>query len=272
MLKYFKDRSRSVNPVAEVTLQDRLDRAHRSAEMFFTAQVVVSIPSLVGLFYDMAVHDWYFTPLWPLVPLAGDWGRYVAGASSVLVLLYTTTALGHVFHALLAVSGALAGMHHVLAARLEALLSPEEVAEVVSLHRHVRRLTLELSDFFAGNLVHLMCCTFVNSVIASLQVLSNDVSAVTFGMWLGVAITFAPLAYASQEVSDASLALSTAAYHAATSGLVTLGEARALLMLMRVADNTPALRCRGVGRLSLPGSSHAVNQYYSVINTLRTKL
>ncbi|KAK3925115.1 Glucosamine-6-phosphate deaminase [Frankliniella fusca] len=66
--------------------------------------------------------------------------------------------------------------------------------------------------------------------------------------------------------------LSTAAYHAATSGLVTLGEARALLMLMRVADNTPALRCRGVGRLSLPGSSHAVRQYYSVINTFRNKM
>ncbi|KAK3925112.1 Putative odorant receptor 71a [Frankliniella fusca] len=249
-----------------------LDQSHRGAARIGVGQAFAATAVFVGLAIDAAVHDRYFTPLWPLIPLAGDWGRYAAAASSNFTLVIGAIAFSAVVNAVLTVSGVLAGMHRVLAARLEALAHPDEVAEVVRLHRDVRRLTLELSDFFAGNLVHVMCCTFIASVIATLQVLANDVSGTTFGMMLSVAITFAPLAYASQEVSDASLELSTAAYHAATSGLVTLGEARALLMLMRVADSTPALRCRGVGRLSLPGAGHTVSQYYSVIQTLRNKV
>ncbi|KAK3917457.1 Putative odorant receptor 65b [Frankliniella fusca] len=261
-----------IGTLLEFPSQERLDRAHRGAEVLGVAQALVIAPAVLGLGYDAALHGRYFAPLWPLVPLEGAEGLYVAAANSGVALLVGGLAISCYLHAVLAVSGAAAGMLRALAARLETLARPAEVAEVVDLHQRVLRLTLEMSDFFAGNLAHVMCAMFVNSILASLQVLAHDVSAVTIGMMLSAAIALAPLSYAGQEVSDASLALSTAAYHAATSGLVTLGEARALLMLMRAAGSTPALRCRGVGRLSLPGAGHTVRQYYSVINTLRNKI
>ncbi len=100
--------------------------------------------------------------------------------------------------------------------------------------------------------------------------LNNEVTSFTFGLLIPVAAIFIPLSYLSQGLSDSSGRFQQAAYHAATASS-SLREARALNTAMLVAGKRPALRCNGLGKLSLRGAAGALRQFYSAVNMLGSR-
>ncbi|KAE8741702.1 Odorant receptor 6 [Frankliniella occidentalis] len=136
----------------------------------------------------------------------------------------------------------------------------------------MRHETLNLVDFFAANLVHILASSFANTFLAVVQLLINDVTNTTYVMLLPVVVIFLQLSYFSQELSDSSLTLKRCAYAAATGGAVTVAEARALQLVILAASRPPALGCRGLGRLSLANAGRALRQAYSLVNVLSSKL
>ncbi|XP_052125728.1 uncharacterized protein LOC127749864 [Frankliniella occidentalis] len=152
-------------------------------------------------------------------------------------------------------------------------MTPEAVRDLVLAHERLRRLTLDLTDFFATNLTHLLVCPFCNSLVATVELVSagNAVSVHTIGLLLPVVVIFLQLSYFSQELSDASLALQWSAFRLATGGGVALAEVRALRLVMLAAGRQPALSCKGLGRLSLEAARLAFRQFYSTVNVLRSR-
>ncbi|KAE8741706.1 Odorant receptor 7 [Frankliniella occidentalis] len=224
------------------------DSARRNIAVIFKSVFVTAVVMLGCILADMLLSDEPMLSLWPFVPHAGSWGLLVRsmfwGAASTVCCV----TLFHVLVPLICVTTTVTAMHHALAQHLldSTGKTPEVVRDVVRLHQQLRHETLNLVDFFATNLVHILACSFVDAVLSVLS-------------------------YFSQELSDSSLALKRCAYAAATGGAVTLAEARALQLVILAASRPPALGCRGLGRLSLANAGRALRQAYSMVNVLSSK-
>ncbi|XP_052124175.1 uncharacterized protein LOC127749563 [Frankliniella occidentalis] len=215
-------------------------------------------------------------PLWPFVPHAGAWGglfgRLFYGAC---MLIWLPPGLC-VILALIISTAVPAGLHHALAQRLEFTVASSKaldvVQDVVAKHRRLRLLTHGLTGYFSAKLAHIQCASFISTVFALISVVCDDVSFTMVLLLLPIVNDFLQFSYLSQELSDSSVSLATSAYYAATGGCVSLPEARALALVMRTASTTPALRCRGVGRLSLAAAGEALGKLWKVVSLLRDKL
>ncbi|KAE8737635.1 Odorant receptor 2 [Frankliniella occidentalis] len=248
------------------------DRTLRGVTMFATVTVPMAVLVFASLCADMLLADEPQLPLWPFVPHAGAWGvscgRMFWGCWFLLAVcsvFYTVTAL-------CLCAAAAAGLHDALALRLlvQGGATPEEVRDVVRIHMHLRSTVLDLTDYFAGNLVHILASSFCNSLFATVQVVGGDANATTLALLIPVVNVFLPLSHFSQKMSDASRSLARSAYHAATDG-VELREARALLLVMLAAGRPPALRCRGLGRFNRASARNVFRQFYAAVNMLGPK-
>ncbi|KAE8741704.1 Odorant receptor 5, partial [Frankliniella occidentalis] len=126
---------------------------------------------LVCVLADMLLSDKPMLSLWPFVPHAGSWGVLVGrlfwGTSATVCV----ATLSHVLVTLMCVTTTVTGMHHALARRLldSTGMTPEVVRDVVRLHQQLRHETLNLVDFFAVNLVHILASSFANTFLAVVQ-------------------------------------------------------------------------------------------------------
>ncbi|KAE8739579.1 Odorant receptor 21 [Frankliniella occidentalis] len=217
-----------------------------------------------------------FVPLWPFVPYAGAWGalfgRLFYGAC-MLVWIPTSVC---VIIALILSLAVPAGLHHALAQRLRVTDAPgrtlDVVQDVVAKHQRLRLVTHGLTRYFSAKLAHIQIASFLTTIFAFISVICGDVNFTTAIFLLPILNDFLQFSYLSQELSDSSASLARSAYHAATGGSVSLPEARALALVMMTASATPALRCRGVGRLSLATAGKAMSKLWKVISLLRDKL
>ncbi|XP_052133560.1 uncharacterized protein LOC127752363 isoform X2 [Frankliniella occidentalis] len=207
-------------------------------------------------------------PLWPFVPYAGPLGFPLARLFWGCALCTILLSINYLVIALGCATSTATGLHHALAQRLTSTASSEVLRDAVIRHQRLRHLVMDLTDFFAGQLAPVMASSFCHSLFATLQVLSNDLTTTTYTQILRVLVVFIQLSYLSQELSDASLSLHTAAYHVASSDSVSLPEERALILVMLTASRAPALRCRGLGQLSLSSAGKVLRQFYSVVNVL----
>ncbi|XP_052124014.1 uncharacterized protein LOC113209537 [Frankliniella occidentalis] len=230
----------------------------------------------VQMCLDLLFSEEPFVPLWPFVPYAGAWGAlfgrlfYVV---CILVWLPTTVCLVVVLILSLAVP---TGLYHALAQRLRVTDAPgrtlDLVQDVVAKHRRLRLVTHGLTRYFSAKLAHMQIASFITTIFAFISVICGDVSFTTAVFLFPIVSDFLQYSYLSQELSDSSASLARSAYHAATGGSVSLPEARALALVMLTASATPALSCRGVGRLSLAAAGEALGKVWKVVSLLRDKL
>ncbi|XP_052125627.1 uncharacterized protein LOC127749839 [Frankliniella occidentalis] len=114
-----------------------------------------------------------------------------------------------------------------------------------------------------------MASSFCNSMFAVIQILANDVNSSTLPLAMPIVVVFLQLSYLSQELSDASLRLQRSAFTAATGFATTsVTEARLLLVLIVASSRTPALSCKGLGRLSLAAAGKASRDFYQCVSVL----
>ncbi|KAE8743353.1 Odorant receptor 1 [Frankliniella occidentalis] len=248
------------------------ERTLRGVAMLSTMTVSFAVLVVASLCADMGLADDPQLSLWPFVPHAGPWGapcgRLFWGCWTLLAVF----TICYVVASFWLCAAAAAGLHDALGLRLLAPggATAEEVRDVVATHRKLRLAVLELTEYAAGKLVHVLSSSFCSSLFATVLVLGGDASAATLSLLVPAFVVFLPLAHYSQEMSDASLSLARSAYHASTDG-VEHREARALLLVMLAAAKTPALRCRGLGRFGRASMRHVFNQFYTAVNTLGSK-
>ncbi|KAE8740344.1 Odorant receptor 12, partial [Frankliniella occidentalis] len=208
--------------------------------------------------------------LWPFVPYTGSWGLTIAQLVTGVCCPLLSITISIVVTALGCTTSTVTGLHHALAQCLIATATPEAVRNGAKLHQRLRRVTLDLTEFFAGNLAHVMASSFSHSSLAIVQVIaSQEMTSTTFFQLFRVLVVFLWLSFLSQELSDSSLRLQRSAYLAATGSGTALAEARALNLVMLAASRPPALTCKGLGTLSLSSAGHVLRQLYSVINVLK---
>ncbi|KAE8741703.1 Odorant receptor 4, partial [Frankliniella occidentalis] len=120
---------------------------------------------------DMLLSDEPMLSLWPFVPHVGSWGVLVGRLFWGISTTVCGATLSHVLVTLMCVTTTVTGMHHALAQRLldSTGMTPEVVRDVVRLHQQLRHETLNLVDFFATNLVHILACSFVDAVLSVVQ-------------------------------------------------------------------------------------------------------
>ncbi|KAE8749043.1 Odorant receptor 9 [Frankliniella occidentalis] len=249
-------------------------RTRRIIVVFSCQTVTLSIFTAASVVLHFTISgDDTMVYLWPFVPYAGSWGVYVARLVTGVGVSLIVLTISFVVITLGCTTSAATGMHHALAQGLllEAA-TPEVVGNAVALHQRLRRVTLDMTDFFAANLAHVMASSFFHSSAALIQVLASGVmTSTTVFLLLRVVVVFLQLSYLSQELSDSSLLLQGSAYRAATSRGTGPAEARALVLVMLAASRTPALSCKGLGRLSLASAGRAFRQLYSVVNVLKSR-
>ncbi|KAE8738506.1 Odorant receptor 13 [Frankliniella occidentalis] len=244
----------------------------KSILRFAAGNLMLWLATVGSALVGAVLHPERVVPSWPFVPLAGTLGFYIARLSYIVSVFVITVPIGFVVTSLGCVTATATGLHHGLAQSLDTATSPEKVRDVVKVHQQLRHITVDLTDLCADNLGHILVSSFCHSLIAILQVLANDTTSFTFAQLLRVVIVFLQLSHLSQELSDASLVLQTAAYQAASGGSVSLSEARALHLAMLTSSRQPALTCKGLGRLSLANAGKAFNHLYSVVNMLGPKV
>ncbi|KAE8741334.1 Odorant receptor 17 [Frankliniella occidentalis] len=259
--------------VMEATLGEKvwMDNTKRIIGMFCATTLSYAIFVFSSLWTELFLSGTSLYISWPFEPYLGSWGEHVGQvyynfvhlSLVCLCVVWMYTAVG-------CATCTSAGLHHALAQYLISNVTPRTTENAVKMHQQLRLVTLDMVDFFAGNLAKIMAHSFCNAVIATIQVLANEVSSGTFVNLIAVSLLFTSLCFFSQMLSDASLALQTCAYRAATSG-VQLPEAHALALVMLAAGRPPALRCRGLGRLNLAAAGDAFRRLYSVISVLGTK-
>ncbi|KAE8751724.1 Odorant receptor 26 [Frankliniella occidentalis] len=205
--------------------------------------------------------------IWPLYPHAGPAAEPFASLFTATFIALPVCCVGFLVAALSFLTCSAAGLHHALAQRLTESRAPKDTYRVIAMHQKVRQLSIEFTEFFDGSMAQLMAGPIGNSLLATLQVLANDVDVNTFSQIFVVVVTLLQVSYLSQELSDSSYALRRVAYQVGVEAR-TLAEARALRLVILVAGRTPALSCKGLGRLSLPAAGRVIREFYSAVSVL----
>ncbi|KAE8736547.1 Odorant receptor 11, partial [Frankliniella occidentalis] len=132
-------------------------RTRRTIVVFSCQSITLSMSMAASIAFHFTFSgDDTMVFLWPFVPYAGSLGVYVArlvtGVGVLLILLgilFVVIVLG-------CTTAAATGMHHALAQGLLAAATPEVVGNAIALHQRLRNVTLDMTDFFAANLAHLL--------------------------------------------------------------------------------------------------------------------
>ncbi|KAE8739181.1 Odorant receptor 25, partial [Frankliniella occidentalis] len=246
--------------------------ARRTIMVLCTVSITYNVFFFTHVTADALFAEEPVVPLWPFVPHAGAWGTHLGrlfyGACLVAwlppsVVFTVTLILG---------TAVPAGLHHALARRLDDSVSPSSVRAVVAKHMRLRQLAQGLTDFYSTRLAHIQVASFFYAVFGLINVLEDDVSFTTVNFLFPLVNDFLQFSYLSQELSDSSASLAEAAYYASIGGSVGLHEAHALGLVMRIASSSPALHCRGLGRLSLAAAGNALGKTWKMVSVLRDKL
>ncbi|KAK3917354.1 Odorant receptor 67c, partial [Frankliniella fusca] len=233
------------------------------------ALLCVATMIIVSMWLRVLVTGRPLCPTWPLY--AYPWAVRLEMILTGVFIMVPVCTVGFLVAALSFLSCSAAGLHHALAHQLHERArergAPGDAMDVIRMHQRVRGLTLEFTEFFAGSMVQLMAGPIGNSLLATLQVLANDIDENTFSQIFVVIVTLLQVSYLSQELIDSSLALKQAAYTTAASAR-SPREARDLVMLIMVTARPPALSTKGLGRLSLPMAGKVIREFYSAVNVL----
>ncbi|XP_052129854.1 uncharacterized protein LOC127751024 [Frankliniella occidentalis] len=178
-------------------------RTRRTIVVFSCQSITLSIAmgASIVLHFTFSGDESMVFLLWPFMPYTGSWGVYVARLVTGVCVLLILLSILFVVIVLGCTTAAATGMHHALAQGLLAAATPEVVGNAVALHQRLRTVTLDMTDFFAANLAHLMASSFFHSSAALIQVLASGVitSTTVFQLFRVVGV-FLQLSYLSQEL------------------------------------------------------------------------